>query len=134
MCDIDYKANFLWPHNDGSIEESGYELVNGRTEKYRKQWWDILLERIESEKIESIRQQLEDVTRERDEANLRLGPYQSGNYVFMPASIVGLLFELLRSNPYPHADTRWQTVDVAINDALKQINKSMPTQDSGEDK
>lgn len=41
----EYKANFLWPHEDGSVEQAGYEFANAQTEAYRKQWWDILLER-----------------------------------------------------------------------------------------
>ena len=42
----EYKANFLWPHKEGSVEQAGYEFVNGLTEGYREQWWCILLERI----------------------------------------------------------------------------------------
>lgn len=42
----DYCANFLWPHDDDSIEEAGYEFANGGTEAYRKLWWDILRNRI----------------------------------------------------------------------------------------
>lgn len=41
----DYKANFLWPYEDGSIEEAGYEFRNGMSEEYVKQWWETLLER-----------------------------------------------------------------------------------------
>ena len=41
-----YKADFLWPHEKGSVEEAGYEFANARTEEYRQQWWDILIERI----------------------------------------------------------------------------------------
>lgn len=44
----DYRANFLWPHDKGTIEEAGYEFANGRTEAYRKWWWEILLERSRS--------------------------------------------------------------------------------------
>ena len=45
----EYRANFLWPHDKGSIEEAGYEFVNAKTEAYREQWWDILKERIGEE-------------------------------------------------------------------------------------
>jgi hypothetical protein len=40
------RANFLWPHEDGSIEEAGYEFANGKTGDYLKEWWDILKKRI----------------------------------------------------------------------------------------
>lgn len=39
----DYKANFLWPHEEGSLAQAGYEFANGGTEEYRKVWWRILL-------------------------------------------------------------------------------------------
>lgn len=42
----EYKADFLWPYEIGSIEEAGYEFANARTEEYRKMWWKLLLERI----------------------------------------------------------------------------------------
>ena len=42
---VEYRANFLWPHEKGSIEEAGYEFINGLTEDYREQWWKILFDR-----------------------------------------------------------------------------------------
>lgn len=42
----DYKADFLWPHEEGSVEQAGYEFANAKTEEYREQWWKILLERV----------------------------------------------------------------------------------------
>lgn len=42
--DSEYKANFLWPHEAGSLEQIVYELLNGKTEEYRKHWWGILQE------------------------------------------------------------------------------------------
>lgn len=45
-----YRANFLWPHDTGSVEEAGYEFVNAGTEEYRKIWWKILLKRARSKK------------------------------------------------------------------------------------
>jgi len=39
------RADFLWPYDEGSIEEAGYEFANGKTEAYREQWWDILVAR-----------------------------------------------------------------------------------------
>ena len=44
----EHKADFLWPHEDGSIEEAGYEFANGATEGYRQTWWRILLDRREA--------------------------------------------------------------------------------------
>ena len=41
-----YRANFLWPAESGSIEEAGYEFANGKTEAFRKIWWKILNARI----------------------------------------------------------------------------------------
>lgn len=41
-----YRANFLWPAESGSVEEAGYEFANGQTEAYRKSWWIILVARI----------------------------------------------------------------------------------------
>lgn len=38
-----YRANFLWPHAEGSLQQAGYEFANGMTEAYRKVWWKILL-------------------------------------------------------------------------------------------
>ena len=46
-----YKADFLWPHENGSIEEAGYEFANGQTESYQKVWWDILLVRLKSNNV-----------------------------------------------------------------------------------
>ena len=37
-----YKANFLWPAEDGSIEFMLYEFANARTEEYRKLQYDII--------------------------------------------------------------------------------------------
>lgn len=42
---IRYRADFLWKHEEGSVEEAGYEFANARTEEYRQQWWKILLKR-----------------------------------------------------------------------------------------
>lgn len=41
-----HKADFLWPHDEGSVEEAAYEYVNANTEAYREQWWNILMERV----------------------------------------------------------------------------------------
>ena len=41
-----YRNEFLWPHEDGSVEEAGYEFSNGQTEAYRLMWWGILVDRI----------------------------------------------------------------------------------------
>jgi hypothetical protein len=41
-----YSANFLWPHEDDSIEQLGYEFANARTEEYQKEIWEELTKRI----------------------------------------------------------------------------------------
>ena len=41
-----YRADFLWPHENNSAEEAGFEFANGTTESYTQQWWDILKKRI----------------------------------------------------------------------------------------
>lgn len=46
ISQVQTKADFLWPCEDDSIEEAGYEFANARTEQYRKLWWNILIERI----------------------------------------------------------------------------------------
>lgn len=43
------KADFLWPYDDGSVEEAGYEFANAKTEAYREEWWDILVERFRND-------------------------------------------------------------------------------------
>ncbi len=43
----EYKADFLWPHDEDSIEEAGYEFANAKTEEYQHMWWNILIKRIE---------------------------------------------------------------------------------------
>lgn len=48
-CRDGYKANFLWPHKEKSVEEAGYEFANARTEGYRKIVWGVLLERIKAQ-------------------------------------------------------------------------------------
>lgn len=40
-----YRANFLYPPNEGSVDEAGYEFANGATEEYRLMWWKKLLAR-----------------------------------------------------------------------------------------
>jgi len=35
-----YKANFLWNAKPGSIDELGYEFANAKSEEYRKEVWD----------------------------------------------------------------------------------------------
>jgi hypothetical protein len=41
--EIKYRANFLWPSKDDSIESAGYEFANGITEEYQQIWWKELL-------------------------------------------------------------------------------------------
>ena len=41
-----YKAEFLYPYHDGSIEQAGYELANAQTEGHREMWWKELKRRI----------------------------------------------------------------------------------------
>ncbi len=42
----EYNAEFLWPHEEGSIEEAGWMFANSSTPEMQKQWWDILVQRI----------------------------------------------------------------------------------------
>ncbi len=39
-------GNFLWPYEDNSIEQIGYNLLNCYTEELRKIYWDALVEKI----------------------------------------------------------------------------------------
>lgn len=48
-CNGEYRANFLWPHEAGSVEEAGYEFGNGKTQEYQKFWWETLLERAKAQ-------------------------------------------------------------------------------------
>ena len=48
----EYRAEFLWPHEDGSVEEAGYEFANGRTDGYQREWWKILCDRIAAQNAE----------------------------------------------------------------------------------
>lgn len=42
----EWKADFLWPCEDGSVEEAGFEFANAKTEEFRRIWWSILLGRL----------------------------------------------------------------------------------------
>jgi len=53
-----YRANFLFPNEDDSIEMHGYEFCNGRTEDYRKLHWDAILEHINNLKKQNARLRL----------------------------------------------------------------------------
>lgn len=44
-----YRANFLWPCADGSIEQAAYEFANGYDEEYLHMWWDELCTRIRAD-------------------------------------------------------------------------------------
>lgn len=37
------RADFLWPHEDGSLEALGYEFANAKTEEYRREVWRALV-------------------------------------------------------------------------------------------
>lgn len=41
-----HKADFLWPHTEGSVEEAGFEFANALTEEKREAWWNILKNRL----------------------------------------------------------------------------------------
>ena len=45
----EYRADFLWPYEEGSIEEAGYAFANSFTEASRRQWWDVLIARVRGE-------------------------------------------------------------------------------------
>jgi len=49
----EYRADFLWPYDDGSVEEAGYEFANARTEAYRREWWTILRDRIAAQSAQN---------------------------------------------------------------------------------
>ena len=73
-----YRANFLWPAEEESVEQAGYEFANGNTEEYQKQWWEILKERIKNksgapEMLEALESfvHLYDAGARFDEATLR---------------------------------------------------------------
>lgn len=53
----EYNANFLWPHEEGSIDEAGYEFANAKTEAYQRQWWITLLFRITEAAVEAKNQE-----------------------------------------------------------------------------
>lgn len=39
---MEYNANFLWGHDDNSVESLGYEFANAKTEEYQKECWEAL--------------------------------------------------------------------------------------------
>ena len=41
-----YRANFLWPHEEDSIEALGYEFANANTEEYQRVCWEELVSKI----------------------------------------------------------------------------------------
>lgn len=51
MSASEYKANFLWPFKEGSVEEAGYEFSNALTEEYRELWWNKLVIRASKKSI-----------------------------------------------------------------------------------
>jgi hypothetical protein len=40
--EIVYKADFLWPHEQGTLEDYLYEFANAHTEEYRKIIYDAI--------------------------------------------------------------------------------------------
>ena len=44
-----WQATFLYPAEDGTVEEAGFEFANALTEKYAKDWWKELLERAKAQ-------------------------------------------------------------------------------------
>ena len=46
MDEPKYKCDFLWPCEDGSLDQMLYELANARTEEYRKVWCDNIRSRL----------------------------------------------------------------------------------------
>ena len=53
LVNDDYRADFLWPFSEGSVEEAGYEFVNAKTKEYIHEWWKVLLERAVLEEREA---------------------------------------------------------------------------------
>jgi len=46
------KGEFLWPCEEDSVEQAGYEFCNGLTEEYRQQWWEILCKKLKAAQAE----------------------------------------------------------------------------------
>lgn len=40
-------ASFLRPYVVDTIEEAGYEFANAKTEEQRKEWWDVIMDKME---------------------------------------------------------------------------------------
>lgn len=55
--EIKYNADFLWPHEDDSLESILYEFANAKSEDYRKQQYESIKEIIES--LQSQNEKLE---------------------------------------------------------------------------
>jgi hypothetical protein len=51
QANIEYKANFLWPYTDGTLENYLYEFANAGTEEYRKIMYDAIKSKFDSERF-----------------------------------------------------------------------------------
>lgn len=45
--DKQYRAEFLWPHEEESLEALGYEFANAETEPYRREIWNEIVSKID---------------------------------------------------------------------------------------
>lgn len=64
-----YRANFLWPPEDDSIEQIGYEFANGKTDEYQKQSWELLVNAIREKAKSDIIKRLSEVKTYNEIAN-----------------------------------------------------------------
>ena len=46
--EIKYNASFLWPYEEGSLEELGYQFANAITENYQKQVWNEIINKFQN--------------------------------------------------------------------------------------
>lgn len=47
-AEVKYSANFLWGHDDDSIETLGYEFANAKTEEYQRECWQQLIDKLKN--------------------------------------------------------------------------------------
>ena len=89
-----YRANFLWPHEEGSVEQDGYEFANAKTEGMQKAQWEEIIAR-----INKLKQDNEDL-RERmmDHAS---------DYTPVMCCICGQVYngQVAEDKPYPERTT-----------------------------
>jgi hypothetical protein len=65
----EYKANFLWPHEEDSLESIIYELVNCKTEECREENYGLIVEIIDGLKrrIDDLEHEVKEYAEQSDE-------------------------------------------------------------------